>query len=80
MDQVKPQLTNLVLQDEERKVVDDMHKAAKIERFNPDGSPVVDKPAEASAAPAHAAAPPAPAPAPATAAPAPAAPPAPAKK
>jgi len=80
MDQVKPQLTNLVLQDEERKVVDDMHKSAKIERFNPDGSPVVDKPAEAAAAPAPAAAPPAPAAAPATAAPAPAAPPAPAKK
>jgi peptidyl-prolyl cis-trans isomerase C len=85
LDQVKPQLTNLVLQDEERKVVDDMHKAAKIERFNPDGSPIVDKPAPAPAAAAPApatAAPPAPAPAPATAAPAPApaAPPAPAKK
>ena len=82
LDQVKPQLTNLVLQDEERKVVDDMHKAAKIERFNPDGSPVVDKPAEApaaAAAPAPATAAP-PAPAPAAAAPAPAAPPAPAKK
>jgi peptidyl-prolyl cis-trans isomerase C len=81
LDQVKPQLTNIVLQDEERKVVEDLHKAAKIERFNPDGSPVVDKPAEAPAA-----APPAPATAaPATAAPAPApatpaAPPAPAKK
>jgi peptidyl-prolyl cis-trans isomerase C len=73
MDQVKPQLTNLVLQDEERKVVEDMRKAAKVERFNPDGSPVVDKPAEAPAAA------PAPAPAPATAAPAPAAP-APAQK
>jgi peptidyl-prolyl cis-trans isomerase C len=81
LDQVKPQLTNLVLQDEERKVVDDMHKAAKIERFNPDGSPVVDKPvAPAAAAPAPAATAVAPAPAPVTAAPAPAAPPAPAKK
>jgi peptidyl-prolyl cis-trans isomerase C len=78
LDQVKAQLTNLVLQDEERKVVDDMHKSAKIERFNPDGSPVVDKPA---AAPVAAAPAPAPAPAPAAApAPAPAAPPAPAKK
>jgi peptidyl-prolyl cis-trans isomerase C len=70
-EQVKPQLTNLVLQDEERKVVDDMHKSAKIERFNPDGTPVVDKPADAApgaAAPAPAvAAPPAPAPAPAPA-------------
>jgi hypothetical protein len=67
---VKPQLTNLVLQDEERKVVDDMHKSAKIERFNPDGTPVVDKPADAApaAAPAPAvAAPPAPAAAPAPA-------------
>jgi peptidyl-prolyl cis-trans isomerase C len=75
-EQVKPQLVNLVLQDEERKVMEDMRKAAKIEHFNPDGSPVVDKPAEA--APAQAAAPAAaPAPAPA-AAPAPA--PAPATK
>jgi len=84
LDQVKPQLTNLVLQDEERKVVDDLHKNAKIERFNPDGSPVVDKPAEAApapaAAPAPVAAPPVAAPAPAPAAAAPPAPPAPAKK
>jgi peptidyl-prolyl cis-trans isomerase C len=81
LDQVKPQLTNLVLQDEERKVVEDMHKGAKIERFNPDGSPIVDKPAaDAAAAPAPAAIPAAP-PAPAPAAPAtPAAPPAPAQK
>jgi peptidyl-prolyl cis-trans isomerase C len=76
MDQVKPQLTNLVLQDEERKVVEDLHKSAKIERFNPDGTPMVDKPADAVPAPAAA-----PAPAPAVApAPAPAAPPAPAAK
>jgi peptidyl-prolyl cis-trans isomerase C len=83
LDQVKPQLTNLVLQDEERKVMEDMHKSAKIERFNPDGSPIVDKPAPApAAASAPAATSPAPAPAPAAApAPAtPAAPPAPTKK
>jgi peptidyl-prolyl cis-trans isomerase C len=83
LDQVKPQLTNLVLQDEERKVVEDMHKNAKIERFNPDGTPMVDKPADAApAAPAPAAAAaPAAEPAPAVAAPpAPATPPAPAKK
>jgi peptidyl-prolyl cis-trans isomerase C len=66
-EQVKPQLVNLVLQDEERKVMEDMRKGAKIEHFNPDGSPVVDKPA--AAAPA---APPAPAPAPAAPTPAPA--------
>ena len=71
-DTVKPQLTNLVLQDEEKKVMEDMRKTAKIEHFNPDGTPVVDAPA---AAPAPAAAAPAatPAPAPAsTPAPAPA--------
>jgi len=80
LDQVKPQLTKIVLQDEMGKVTEDMHKAAKIERFNPDGSPVVDKPAEApAAAPAPATAAP-PAPATAAPAPAPAAPPAPAKK
>jgi peptidyl-prolyl cis-trans isomerase C len=61
-DTVKPQLTNLVLQDEEKKVMEDMRKNAKIEHFNPDGTPVVDAPA---AAPAAAAAP-TPAPAPAT--------------
>ncbi len=49
LDQVKPQLTKIVLQDEMGKVTEDMHKAAKIERFNPDGSPVVDKPADAPA-------------------------------
>ena len=62
-DQVKPQLTGLVLQDEERKVVEDMHKDAKIEKFNPDGTPMVDKPVDTppvTAAPAPApAAPPA---------------------
>jgi peptidyl-prolyl cis-trans isomerase C len=88
-DQVKPQLTGLVLQDEERKVVEDMHKGAKIEKFNPDGTPAVDKPAApamdtppvtAAPAPAPAPAPAAtPAPAPAAAAPAAATPPAPAK-
>ena len=76
-DQVKPQLTGLVLQDEERKVVEDLHKDAKIERFNPDGTPVVDKPAAPPAPVVPAPAPPAPAPA---AAPAAATPPAPAKK
>jgi len=85
LDQVKPQLTKIVLQDEMGKVTEDMHKSAKIERFNPDGTPVADKPAEAPAAapapataapPAPATAAPAPTPAPAT----PAAPPAPAKK
>ncbi len=81
MDSVKPQLTNLVLQDEERKVVDDLHKEAKIERFNPDGTPVADKPA-ADVPPVTAPAPAAAAPAPAAAAPAPApaTAPAPAKK
>ncbi len=76
-DQVKPQLTNLVLQEEVRKVVDDLRKSAKIERFNADGTPMVEPPATAAApSPATAAAPvPAPAAAPS---PAPAAPPAPA--
>lgn len=80
LDQVKPQLTNLVLQDEERKVMDDLHKSAKIERFNPDGTPVTDKPeapaaaAPAAGAPAPAAATPAPAAAPAAPAAAPATP------
>ena len=45
LDQVKPQLTNLVLQDEERKVLEGLHKDAKIEHFNPDGTPMTDKPA-----------------------------------
>jgi len=67
-DQVKPQLTGLVLQDEERKVVDDLHKGAKIERFNADGTPVAPPPATAPAA----AAPPPAAPAAPAAAPAPA--------
>jgi peptidyl-prolyl cis-trans isomerase C len=73
-DQVKSQLTGLVLQDEERKAMEDMHKDAKIERFNPDGTPVADKPAPVPApqAPATAPAPATPpAPAPATAAPPP---------
>jgi peptidyl-prolyl cis-trans isomerase C len=65
-DQVKPQLTGLVLQDEERKVVDDLHKGAKIERFNADGTPVAAQPAAAPAATAPAAAAPATAPAPST--------------
>jgi peptidyl-prolyl cis-trans isomerase C len=65
-DQVKPQLTALVLQDQERQVIEDLHKDAKIERFNLDGTPLVTPPAAAPAAPAAAAAPtPAPAPAPA---------------
>jgi peptidyl-prolyl cis-trans isomerase C len=62
IDQVKPQLTNLVLQDEERKSVEDLRKSAKIERFNPDGTPMVEQPAAAAATPAAA---PTPAPAPA---------------
>jgi peptidyl-prolyl cis-trans isomerase C len=67
-DQVKAQLTNLVLQDEERKVVDDLRKTAKIERFNPDGTPMVEQPVAAPpAAPAASAPPPAPAAAPAPA-------------
>jgi peptidyl-prolyl cis-trans isomerase C len=82
-DQVKPQLTGLVLQDEERKVVEDLHKDAKIERFNPDGTLAVDKPAvppvTTTAAPATTAPTPPPASVPATA-PAPATPAAPAKK
>jgi peptidyl-prolyl cis-trans isomerase C len=77
-DQVKPQLTGLVLQDEERKVVDDLHKNAKIEKFNPDGTPIVEPPPAPAAAPAPAATPATPpAPAPATP-PAPAPAPAPA--
>jgi peptidyl-prolyl cis-trans isomerase C len=67
-EQVKPQLTGLVLQDEERKVVEDMHKGAKVEKFNPDGTPMVDKPAapamdtpSVTAAPAPVTPPPAPA-------------------
>jgi hypothetical protein len=55
-------LTNLVLQDEERKSVEDLRKSAKIERFNPDGTPMVEQPAAAAATPAAA---PTPAPAPA---------------
>jgi hypothetical protein len=75
-EQVKPQLNNLVLRDEEQKVVENLRKDAKIERFNADGTPVVDKPAatDAPATPAPAPA----APAPAAPAPAPAASPAPA--
>ena len=61
LDQVKPQLTNLVLQDEERKVLEGLHKDAKIEHFNPDGTPMTDKPAAPTDAPPVTAAPPAPA-------------------
>ena len=68
LDQVKPQLTQLVLQDEERKVVEELHKDAKIERFNPDGSPITDKPAAPPAVASPPVAAPAPAPAPAPAA------------
>ena len=68
-DQVKPQLAGLVLQDEERKVVEDMHKGAKIEKFNPDGTPMVDKPAAPAMDMPSVTAPPATTPAPATAAP-----------
>jgi len=80
-DQVKPQLTGLVLQDQERKLIADMRKTAKVERFNPDGTPIVETPSAPAAPPASAApAPAAPAaagsapaaPAPAAAAPAPA--------
>jgi peptidyl-prolyl cis-trans isomerase C len=60
-EQVKPQLTTLVLQDQERKVVEDMHKGAKIEKFNPDGTPMVDKPAAAPMDTPSVTAPPAPA-------------------
>jgi peptidyl-prolyl cis-trans isomerase C len=73
-EKVKPQLENIVLQDEERKVMDDLHKTAKIEKFNPDGTPMVAAPPAPppGAAPAPAATPaPAPAAAPAAAAPAP---------
>jgi peptidyl-prolyl cis-trans isomerase C len=80
-EQVKPQLSGLVLQDEERKVVEDMHKDAKVEKFNPDGTPVVDKPAAPAMDTPPVTAAPAPAPTPAAPpAPATAAPPAPAKK
>jgi peptidyl-prolyl cis-trans isomerase C len=77
-DQVKPQINNLVLQEDERKVEEGLHKGAKIEKFNADGSPIVE-PAPSPAAPADGSAPaPAaesqtPPPAPATTAPAPAA-------
>jgi hypothetical protein len=74
-------LSGLVLQDEERKVVEDMHKDAKIEKFNPDGTPVVDKPAAPAMDTPPVTATPTPAPTPAAPpAPATAAPPAPAKK
>ncbi|MDB5397107.1 MAG: peptidylprolyl isomerase [Rhodospirillales bacterium] len=80
-EQVKPQLSGLVLQDEERKVVEDMHKEAKIEKFNPDGTPVVNKPAAPAMDTPPVTATPTPAPTPAAPpAPATVAPPAPAKK
>jgi peptidyl-prolyl cis-trans isomerase C len=66
-DQVKPQLTGVVMQQEEGKIMEGLRKTAKIERFNADGTPITDAPAAAPAAPAAA---PAPAPAPAPAAPA----------
>lgn len=67
-DQVKPQLTGMVLQEEEHKALDELRSGAKIERFNPDGSPIAAEPAPAPAAAAAAPAAPAqsaPAPAPA---------------
>ncbi len=66
--QVKSQLTQLVLQDQERKVVDDLRGAAKIERFNPDGTPMVEQPATATSETPSTAAAPAPAAPPAPAA------------
>ncbi len=71
-DQVKPQINNLVLQEDERKVVEDLHKGVKIEKFNADGSPIVDTPPPAAppaATPPADAAPPASAPPPTPAAP-----------
>jgi peptidyl-prolyl cis-trans isomerase C len=70
-DQVKAQLNGLVLQDEERKVVADMHKDAKVEKFNPDGTPMVEAPAAPAMDTPPVTAAPAPATAPAPAAPAP---------
>jgi peptidyl-prolyl cis-trans isomerase C len=68
-DQVKAQLTNIVLQDEEGKLMADLRKGIKIELFNPGGSPIAPETAPPAVAPA----------APAAAPAAPAAPPAPAK-
>jgi peptidyl-prolyl cis-trans isomerase C len=75
-DAVKPQLNNLVLRDQERKVVEDLRKGAKIERFNADGSPITDTPPAPATPPAAPATPPAtPAAPPPAAADAPPAPP-----
>ena len=81
-DQVKTQLAGMVLQDQEHKALDDLRAAAKIERFNADGTPMAAAPAPAAEPAATQQAAPAatPAPAAAPAAAAPAAAPAPAAK
>jgi peptidyl-prolyl cis-trans isomerase C len=63
-EQVKPQLSAMVLQEEEHKALDDVRNGANVERFNPDGTPIAAAPAPAAAPSAS------PATAPATAAPA----------
>ena len=76
-DQVKSQLTGMVLQEQEHKALDDLRSSAKIERFNADGTPMAAQPAPAAAPAATPAPAPAAVPAPASA---PAAAPAPATK
>jgi len=77
-DQVKPQLSAMVLQEEEHKALDDVRNGANIERFNSDGTPIAAAPASSPAATAPAAPAQAPAAAPAASAPAAPAQPAPA--
>ena len=48
-EEAKPQLEVAVLQEEEQKALDDLRNGAKIERFNPDGTPIAAEPAPAAA-------------------------------
>ena len=66
-DQVKAQLMNIVLQDEQGKLVADIRKGVKVELFNQDGSPITPEAPPAAPSAAGPAAAPAAAPAPAPA-------------
>ena len=44
LEEVKPQLIAYLLQEQEKKVAADLKAGAKIERFNPDGTPVQEPP------------------------------------
>ena len=66
-DHVKAQLMNIVLQDEQGKLVADIRKGVKVELFNQDGSPITPEAPPAAPSAAGPAAAPAAAPAPAPA-------------